>query len=86
MVAAIMGTVDSFARGLAVDLAPIRVNSVKTELWNDVPPEELEKLLAYTAKTLPVKHIVDSDEIAEAYIYLPYGVIASDPLRFELCL
>ncbi|KIJ33363.1 hypothetical protein M422DRAFT_35503 [Sphaerobolus stellatus SS14] len=75
MAAAIMGAVDSFTRGLALDLAPIRVNSVcpgfiKTELWKDFAPDQLEKLFADTAEKLPVKHVAGPDEVAEAYMFL----------------
>ncbi|KAL5489721.1 hypothetical protein ACEPAI_4553 [Sanghuangporus weigelae] len=68
------GAVDSLARGLAVDLAPIRVNvvspgAVKTEFWDTFPPEQRQNLLEHAAKTSLVQHVADADEIAEAFLF-----------------
>ncbi|EJD02503.1 short-chain dehydrogenase/reductase SDR [Fomitiporia mediterranea MF3/22] len=75
LMAGVFGAVDSLIRGLAVDLAPIRVNVVspglvKTELWDGHAPEAKNKILEDTAKNLLVQHVADPDEIAEAYIFL----------------
>jgi len=69
------GAVDSFTRGLAVDLAPIRVNSVcpgavETELWNAMPKEQIAALMNTLTDKLLVKHVADPDEVAEAYLFL----------------
>ncbi|KLO18612.1 NAD(P)-binding protein [Schizopora paradoxa] len=76
LVAGITGAVDALTRGLAVDLAPVRVNVVcpglvKTELWDNsgVPKEAQEKMFNDAANRLLVKHVADADEIAEAYLF-----------------
>jgi len=74
LAAAVSGATDGFTRGLAVDMAPIRVNSVcpgavRTELFDSFPPEALQQFEAL-AKVLPVRHIAEPDEVAEAYVFL----------------
>jgi len=71
----LVGAVDSLTRGLAIDLAPTRVNVispglVRTELWDHTMSKEAQnKMFDAAAKTLPVKHVADADEIAEAYLF-----------------
>ena len=67
--------IEGLARGLAVDLAPIRVNvvclgAVVTPLWDSLPEQARRQLFENTAKTLPVRHIGEADEVASAYTYL----------------
>ncbi|KAL5489714.1 hypothetical protein ACEPAI_4546 [Sanghuangporus weigelae] len=74
LAAGLMGAVDSVTRGLAVDLAPIRVNvispgAVKTELWDSLPAEVRNNIFEESAKTLLVQHVAEPDEIAEAYLF-----------------
>jgi len=74
ILAGVAGAADSVTRGLAIDLAPIRVNSicaglVKTELWKDMPEAEREKFYAEVAERLLVKHTAEPAEIAEAYLF-----------------
>ncbi|KAF8584418.1 NAD(P)-binding protein [Ramaria rubella] len=76
MVAGMLGAVDSLVRGLAVDLAPIRVNAVSPGLhvceqfWKDVPEARQKEVMANEAAKLLVKHVADASEIAEAYLFL----------------
>jgi len=75
LAAAVMGAVDGFTRGLAVDIAPTRVNCVspgfvKTELWNNFSPEARQKMFDDAAESLLVRHVADADEIAEAYMFV----------------
>lgn len=75
LAAGLMGAVDSVTRGLAVDMAPIRVNAVcpglvKTELWDPMPEDKRNDLYEAYAKKLLVRHVASPDEIAEAYIFL----------------
>jgi len=75
IVAGVAGAVDSVTRGLAVDLAPVRVNVispglVKTELWQDLPEDQRERLFETAAEKLLVKHVAVADEIAEAYLFV----------------
>ncbi|KIJ47142.1 hypothetical protein M422DRAFT_249456 [Sphaerobolus stellatus SS14] len=65
---AITGAIDSFTRGLAVDLAPVRVNSVCPGF--ELSSEQVDMILADTAEKLLVKHVTGPDAIAEAYLFL----------------
>jgi NAD(P)-dependent dehydrogenase (short-subunit alcohol dehydrogenase family) len=58
-----------------VELAPIRVNvvapgMVKTPLWANVPESDREVLFQQTGEKLPVRHVGEAQEVAEAYLYL----------------
>ncbi|KAL5511057.1 hypothetical protein ACEPAH_4272 [Sanghuangporus vaninii] len=73
LMSGVVGAVDSLARGLAVDLAPIRVNVispglVKTELLGQLPAEAFKKFEQY-ANTVLVQHMGQPDELAEAYLF-----------------
>ena len=62
--------VEGLARGLAVDMAPIRINLVspgviKTEALKSLPEQALEGL----AKATTVKRLGRPEDIAEAYLY-----------------
>ena len=72
--AAMLGAIEHLARGLAVDLAPVRVNAVcpglvRTEALKNVPEEQLLKMTGRQ----PVPRPGDPAEIAEAYLYLMRG-------------
>lgn len=67
---AIAGAVEHLARGLAVDLAPLRVNAVTpglidTEMWARVP----EDARAGMTKDQPLARMGSPAEAAEAYLY-----------------
>ncbi|KAL5511064.1 hypothetical protein ACEPAH_4279 [Sanghuangporus vaninii] len=73
LMSGVVGAVDSLARGLAVDLAPIRVNVispglVETELLDQLPVEARKELEKH-ANALLVQHIGHPDELAEAYLF-----------------
>jgi NAD(P)-dependent dehydrogenase (short-subunit alcohol dehydrogenase family) len=66
--------VEGLVRGLAVDLAPIRVNvvcpgAVHTELFNDIPEERLQAVLNTFADATLTGRVGMPDELAEAYLY-----------------
>lgn len=70
-----MCAVEGLMRGLALDLAPIRVNivnpgAVETELWDFMSKEEFEKFKSGTAKHVPTGRIGQPEDVAEAYLYL----------------
>ncbi|RAH69236.1 oxidoreductase, short chain dehydrogenase/reductase family [Aspergillus aculeatinus CBS 121060] len=76
LAAASGGAVEGMARGLAVDLAPVRVNTVSpsavlTELFDTFGDEEakLAAVERYAEETL-VGEIGRPEEVAEAYVYL----------------
>lgn len=70
MSTAIAGAAEHLARGLAVDLAPIRVNAVTpgliaTEMWAKVPEDAREAM----TKSQPLARMGTPAEAAEAYLY-----------------
>ncbi len=69
------GAVEAFARALAVDLAPIRVNTIQpgyvdTPLLDGLLGNQKGEILAAAAARLPVKRIGRADEIAHAVLFL----------------
>ena len=63
---------EGLARGLAVDLAPVRVNCVcpgliQTEMWDSFPAGYRDRLTAMTQKQL-VRRPGNTDEAGEAYL------------------
>ena len=72
------GAVEHLARGLAVDLAPIRVNAVcpgvmRTGVWDSVPADRREARFAVMTCRLPLPRPGEPSEAAEAYLYLMRG-------------
>jgi NAD(P)-dependent dehydrogenase (short-subunit alcohol dehydrogenase family) len=68
---AIGGAVEHLARGLAIDLAPVRVNAVcpgitLTEPVKQMPPERVRSYVA----GLPLPRGASPTEVATAYVYL----------------
>jgi len=73
--ASICAAMEGLTRALAVELAPIRVNIVspgvvKTPLWSNMSEAERDGLYQSIAASLPVGHVGEAEEIAEAYLYL----------------
>ncbi|MBK8384188.1 MAG: SDR family oxidoreductase [Candidatus Accumulibacter sp.] len=71
VVSAMNAATEALARVLAVELAPIRVNTVSPGLVDARPldpaqPERLQKLVQY----VPLARLGGTAEIAEAYLYL----------------
>ncbi|KAL6900389.1 NAD(P)-binding protein [Trichoderma evansii] len=74
IVAAGGGAGEGLTRGLAVDLRPVRVNSVMlgaihTELFGMFPPEQLEPILQKFRDEAITGTVATPEEAAEAYIY-----------------
>ena len=72
---AICGAMEGFVRAMAVELAPIRVNSVvpgviKTNLWNSMPEADREALYKTVGDSLPVKRVGEADDVAQTFLYL----------------
>jgi NAD(P)-dependent dehydrogenase (short-subunit alcohol dehydrogenase family) len=73
--ASICAAMEGLTRALAVELAPIRVNAVspgfvRTPLWANMAEADRAALYQQMADKLPVGHVADAAEIAQAYLYL----------------
>jgi NAD(P)-dependent dehydrogenase (short-subunit alcohol dehydrogenase family) len=85
--ASICAAMEGLTRALAVELAPVRVNIVspgvvRTPLWSNMTEVDRKALYHETAERLPVGHVGDTEEIAEAYLYLMrQGGRATAPVR-----
>ncbi|KLO14091.1 short-chain dehydrogenase/reductase SDR [Schizopora paradoxa] len=76
LIGGMLGSVEALTRGLAVDLAPIRVNVVapgwvNTELWTDAEFSQgaVAEMIKTREEKLLVRHVADGDEIAEAFLF-----------------
>ncbi len=72
---AMAGGIEHLVRGLAVDLAPIRVNvvcpgAIRTGVWDSIPAETREAQFKAMTGRLPIARIGEPNEVAEAYLYL----------------
>ncbi|MFI4935354.1 MAG: SDR family oxidoreductase [Caulobacterales bacterium] len=72
---AMAGAIEHLTEGLAVDLAPIRVNVVcpgliRTDVWNSIPEEGRAAQFAQMTARQPIARIGEPEEAAEAYLYL----------------
>jgi len=72
---AINAALEALARGLALELAPVRVNAVspgmiETPIWDDLPREKRREMFESTAAELPVRKIGQPDDIAKAVLFL----------------
>lgn len=75
VVAAVNGALDSLARALAIELAPVRVNVVSpgwvdTPVWDAVAGARKDAVLASMAERLPVGRVGKTTDLAPAYIFL----------------
>ena len=75
---AMAGAIEHLTRGLAVELAPIRVNAVcpgliLTEIWDGIPEDRRQEQFDRMTKRLPLPRIGEAREAAEAYLYLMRG-------------
>ncbi len=73
--ASVCGSVEALTRGLAVELAPIRVNAVcpgvvRTNLWQNMSEEAREDFYRSIGNQLPVGRVGEVEDIAQAYLYL----------------
>ena len=74
LIAAWGSGVEGMTRGLAVDLAPVRVNmvspgAVHTELFDDIPKERLEGVLQGFRDGTLLDQVGTPENLAEAYLY-----------------
>jgi len=77
---AMAGAIEHLTRGLAVELAPVRVNCVcpgfiRTGVWDRFMPDEAQRQAEFARRTERqlVPRIGEPAEVAEAYLYLMRG-------------
>ncbi|KAJ3547462.1 hypothetical protein NM208_g1491 [Fusarium decemcellulare] len=73
---------DAMARGLAIDLKPLRVNTVRsgfvrTELFDGFPEEALEAMWPAMERDCVVGKVGTAGELAEAYMYFMKNTFAT---------
>lgn len=67
---AINSAVEGLGRGLALELAPIRVNTicpglVDTEMWQRLPAGQRDEMMEQSRRRLPARHVATAEDIAE---------------------
>jgi len=75
---AMAGAIEHLTRGLAVEMAPVRVNAVcpgyvLTEVWDRMPEAQRSERLRLMTERQPLPRAGDPQELAEAYLYLMRG-------------
>ncbi|MCA8354689.1 SDR family oxidoreductase [Burkholderia cepacia] len=78
---AINAALESLARGLALELAPVRVNTVSpgliaTPLWSKIDAEARDRMYEGAAARLPARRVGQPEDVANAVLYLastPYA-------------
>lgn len=75
LMAAGASATEGLTRGLAVDLAPIRVNAVRcgavrTPLWNAMPEPQREAVLETFAQRALTKTVGTAEQVAATHLYL----------------
>jgi NAD(P)-dependent dehydrogenase (short-subunit alcohol dehydrogenase family) len=72
---AINAALEALARGLALELSPVRVNAVSpgliaTPLWSAMPEAKRDEMFAGAAKHLPARRVGQPEDIANAILFL----------------
>ncbi len=72
---AINAGLEGLARGLALELAPVRVNAVSpglidTPLWDGLAPERRQALFDGAAQRLPVRRVGQAADVANAIMFV----------------
>jgi NAD(P)-dependent dehydrogenase (short-subunit alcohol dehydrogenase family) len=72
---AINAALEALARGLALELAPVRVNAVSpgliaTPLWSSMDDENRKAMFAETAARLPGRRVGRPEDVANAVLFL----------------
>ncbi|TGN95113.1 SDR family oxidoreductase [Burkholderia sp. USMB20] len=78
---AINAALEALARGLALELSPVRVNTVSpgliaTPLWDKLAPDARDAMYAGAAQRLPARRVGRPEDVANAIVYLaatPYA-------------
>jgi NAD(P)-dependent dehydrogenase (short-subunit alcohol dehydrogenase family) len=72
---AINAALEALARGLALELAPVRVNAVSpgliaTPLWAGMADDKREAMFAGAAQRLPARRVGQPEDVANAVLFL----------------
>jgi NAD(P)-dependent dehydrogenase (short-subunit alcohol dehydrogenase family) len=72
---AINAALEALARGLVLELAPVRVNAVSpgliaTPLWSGMPNDKREAMFASAAQRLPARRVGRPEDTANAVMFL----------------
>jgi NAD(P)-dependent dehydrogenase (short-subunit alcohol dehydrogenase family) len=72
---AINAALEALARGLALELAPVRVNAVcpgliATPLWSRMPADQRDAMFASATQRLPARRVGQPEDIANAVLFL----------------
>ena len=72
---AINAALEALARGLALELAPVRVNAVspgliETPLWAGMPEDKRTAMFAGAAERLPARRVGQPEDVARAVLFL----------------
>lgn len=78
---AINAALEALARGLALELSPVRVNTVspglvETPLWSTMDADKREQMFAAAAAKLPAKRLGQPNDVANAVLFFagtPYA-------------
>jgi NAD(P)-dependent dehydrogenase (short-subunit alcohol dehydrogenase family) len=75
LMASAAGAIEALARGLAVELAPVRVNAVRpgairTPMYDMIPEPQREAVFAAIAERTLTKTVGQADQIAATHLYL----------------
>jgi NAD(P)-dependent dehydrogenase (short-subunit alcohol dehydrogenase family) len=75
MAAAGAGAIEGLVRGLAVELAPVRINAVRagafrTPMWDGLPEAQREAVFERLARATLVGAVGEPEQIAAAHLYL----------------
>jgi NAD(P)-dependent dehydrogenase (short-subunit alcohol dehydrogenase family) len=75
LIASVNAAIEGLTRGLAVDLAPTRVNTISpgvidTPLWDQMTPAARQAMYQKAAETLPARRIGRPEDVAQALIFL----------------
>ena len=79
---AINAALEALSRGLALERAPVRVNTVSpgvidTPLWQGMPADKRAALFGQTADGLPVHRVGQPEDIAAAVLFLAANTFAT---------
>jgi NAD(P)-dependent dehydrogenase (short-subunit alcohol dehydrogenase family) len=75
MVSATFAALETLARGLAIELGPLRVNAIRpgytdSEMWSFLDPAALEQLRQKVKALMPVRRMGTVEDIGHAAIFL----------------